>query len=121
VKLLAACLIAGVLACGRLPAPDPFAIPRSIPSQLGPVPVVVVDSILGADPRLNLLGGFDPSNRIVYLKRSLGKAQKKHTFFHEECHVWSFDSGLRQIIPPPLMDAICDASASQRMASLLNP
>lgn len=116
-----------VLGCSRQPATAPtpdatpsyLAIPRSIPSQLGPVPVVVVDSIMGADSTLNLMGGFDPIRRVIYLKREQAPVQKLHTLFHEGCHVWSFDAGLRQLVHPQLMQAICDASASARIAEIL--
>lgn len=105
-----------VLGCSRQPAtaptpnatPNYLAIPRSIPSQLGPVPVVVVDSIMGADSTLNLMGGFDPWRRVIYLKRSLGPVGMHAVLGHEICHLRMWDSGLRQLIHPVLADAFCD-------------
>jgi hypothetical protein len=99
---------------------DPLAIPRSVPSQLGPVPVVVVDSILAVDSTLNLLGAWDPIRRVIYLKRALAPVQKLHTLYHEACHLWSFDAGIRQLVHPQIMQAVCDAAASARVMEILS-
>lgn len=115
--LLVACVSAPPRTSGRGVPP----IPRSVPSQLGPVPVLIVDSILSRDSTLDLMGGFDLWRRRIYLKRQLGPVQMWQVLYHEVCHVWMFDSGLRQVTPTALEEAICDASATARVAELLQP
>lgn len=100
-----------VLGCSRQPATAPT--PNATPNYLA------IPRFMGADSTLNLMGGFDPIRRVIYLKREQAPVQKLHTLFHEGCHVWSFDAGLRQLVHPQLMQAICDASASARIAEIL--
>jgi hypothetical protein len=104
---------------GGVPAPAYPAFPRALPSQLGPVPVLVVDSILGADSTLNLLGGFDPRRRIIYIKSGMHPVQALQVLYHEGCHVTLWDTGLRQLMPDRLVDAVCDAQATARVAEWL--
>lgn len=109
-----------LLAGCRFGAAAPLALPRVLPSQLGPVPVLVVDTIVGVDSTLNLMGGWDPIRRVIYVKRGMHPAQALHTMYHEACHLWSWDSGIRQLVHERLMQAMCDASASALVMERLN-
>jgi Zn-dependent peptidase ImmA (M78 family) len=94
-------------------------LPNSIPSQLGPVAVLVVDS-LHDDKGQALLGGFHTLRRSIYIRREITKREVQHyVLAHETCHVWIHDGGLDNLIPPPLVQAICDAFAAQRVAEML--
>lgn len=113
-------LMCAVIGCARpVTAPGLLDLPRSLPSPLGPVPVLVVDSIRGADSTLNLMGGFDAARRLIYIRRGMAPAAALHVAYHEFCHVWTFDTGLSQLLPPLLLDAICDAWGTSRVAEYL--
>lgn len=103
------------------PTPRHLRLPSFVPSQLGPVPVLEVDSIRGTDTTQNIMGGWDPEKRVIYIKRGQAPVQKLHTLYHEACHLWSFDNGTRQIVHPQIMQAVCDAAASARVMEILNP
>lgn len=95
-------------------------IPTEVISQLGPVPVLWVDSLTNGEGR-SMSGGFHTLRRTIFLKRDL---QKNPTvawvvLVHEQCHVWSIDSGVAAQVPPDVMQAICDAQAAYRVAEML--
>jgi hypothetical protein len=94
-------------------------LPRTIASQLGPVPVVFVDS-LHDDAGRPLLGGFHTLRRTIYIRREITKREVQYyVLFHEAAHVWLHDSGLDNLLPPPLVQSIADAFAAHRVAELL--
>jgi hypothetical protein len=113
--------IAGILACAKpVTAPRRSLIPESVPSRLGPVPVVIVDSIRGPDSTQYLLGGFDTRARVIYLRRDLTPQMALLVFGHEQCHLDLADSGLHNLLHPKLADAICDAVGLRYAADRLN-
>jgi hypothetical protein len=94
-------------------------IPREVTSALGPIRVVWRDSLAFPDGT-PLLGGFQVSERVIYLNTAVTNPLVAwQTLLHEKCHVAFFDSGLRSAIPGPLVEAICDALATARLADMI--
>lgn len=99
-------------------------IPESVPSALGAVPVVWMDTLRGERGQL-LMGGFVPSTRTIYLSRSAlpDRLVAWTVVHHEACHVNLWDSGLRNFFAPPggaqIADAVCDAIATARVAEMI--
>ncbi len=115
-------LLVLLTACSRpatVPRPALSDIPSSVPSQLGPVPVVWVDSMTNGEGQ-KVLGGFHIIRRTIYLQNDLKQnpTLALAVFFHETCHVWIMDSGLYNLLPEKVQQAICDAQASYRVAEL---
>lgn len=125
-------IVLGVLivACGAAPvssAPTPESlppIPATIGSQLGPVSIVLQDSLMNEDGRV-LLGGFMPANRTIYLSSKIkDRLVLWQIIYHEDCHVVLWDTGLRNFFNGPggekMADALCDAFATARVAELVH-
>lgn len=118
-------LVLAAAACAK-PAPTTapshagFEIPTSIQTQVGPVPVVIVDSIQGRDPTEFLNGGYDSRNRVVYLRRDLASVQRVIVFYHEVCHVRTIDAGLHYLISARVLQAFCDQWAMSAAADALH-
>lgn len=94
-------------------------LPRQIVSQLGPVPVVFVDSLTDEEGR-RLAGGFHTMRRTIYIRREITSRQMQwFVLYHESAHVIMHDSGLDNLIPPALAQSIADAFASARVAEML--
>lgn len=114
--LLAACYSPAKLP----PQPELPPIPTQVSSQLGPVPVVWVDSLVNGEGR-QMLGGFHTIRRTIYLRKDL-KANPRVAwvvYLHETCHVWMNDSGLGEAMPASVQQQICDASATAQVAEML--
>ena len=125
-RFLALAFLCGVVACSQnsfatVPRPRTLPpIPTSITSQLGPVPVEMVDVIRVSDAdSTTLVGAFDSWNRKIYIRKDLTFVQQWQIFFHESAHVWLHDSGLSEIMPSKVANAICDAFGSAQVAALL--
>ena len=114
-------LLAGCFHPAKLP-PDPSGlppIPRSVETSLGSIPVIWVDSLSDEQGR-PLAGGYHSMQRAIYLRRELTlRVVQWRVLFHEKCHVWVSDSGLDNLIPPQLVQSICDASATAQVAEML--
>lgn len=111
-------------ACGRPmvrpPEPELPPIPSQVVSQLGPVPVVVVDSLQNGNGQ-SALGGFHTIRRTIYIRRDVLENPRLAwlVLLHEQVHVFLFDSGIANLIPPDVAQAIADASAAYRVQEML--
>lgn len=100
------------------PAPEWPPIPRQVSTPLGPIPVVIVDSLRDDQGRL-LDGGYHTSRRTIYIRRGIeSRTRQWQVLRHEECHVALDDSGLANLIPTQTIQALCDAFASARVAEM---
>ena len=115
VPLLAACHWVTVA-----PEPELPPIPTQVMSQLGPVPVVIVDSLTNGEGR-PMMGGFHTIRRTIYLRRDLLQNPRVAwvVLQHEICHVWSLDSGVGSLLSLESQQAVCDASAIYRVSEML--
>lgn len=121
-------VVAGLMACTPrlemkshhvLPALLP-PIPTEVHSALGPVEVIWVDSLKSGDGRF-IFGGYHPWMRHIYLSKFIqNEVVAWHTLLHERCHVWMWDSGLAVLIDPKLADTVCDLSATEQVAAMLD-
>ena len=94
-------------------------LPSQVPSQLGPIPIVWVDSLTDEHGR-PLAGGYHSMRRTIYLRRSITSRRMQHyVAHHERCHAVLLDGGLDNIIPSAMVQAICDAFAQDRVAEML--
>lgn len=94
-------------------------LPRQAVSQLGPVPVLVVDSLRDDAGRL-LDGGYHTSRRAIYIRRGIeSRTRQWQVYFHEQCHIAIDDAGLANLIPPQIVQTLCDVFATQRVAEML--
>lgn len=123
--LLAACASAPTPSVAPTPkwADGLPPIPDTISSILGPVQVVVGDSLRN-ERGVMLLGGFMPQTRTIYLDRSLKNPIVVWTVLrHEQCHVIMWDSGNRNFFDSEagqkIADALCDAFATARVQEML--
>lgn len=120
---LALALLLTLAACGgpvTAPQPELPPIPRSVATQLGPVPVVFVDSLVNGEGK-QVVGGFHTIKRVIYLRRDLLENPRIAwaVYYHEVAHIVMYDSGLANMIPPEVQQAIADAFAIQRVAEML--
>lgn len=112
-----------IVGCSRPQvAPQPRELPYDLPAEvhtaLGPIKVEVRSDIRGVQNQ-PIMAGYDPALRIVYVNRDVrDRAAMWQAFYHEICHVTLFDSGVAQLIPDRLQDAICDATATARVAEM---
>lgn len=102
------------------PIPDLPPIPTQVISMMGPVPVLWVDSLVNGEGK-PMSGGFHTIRRTIFLKNDLKKNATVAwlVLIHEQCHVWSLDSGVADLIAPETMQALCDANAAYRVAEML--
>lgn len=103
-----------------VPAPELPPIPAYAVSQLGPVPVVWVDSLTDAHGA-SILGGFSYTARTIYIRNDLRKELRVAwvVYGHETCHVWMADTGLYNSLTEVQQQQVCDASAIYRVAEML--
>lgn len=93
-------------------------IPLSVPSAMGPVPVVWGDSLKDADGKL-IFAGFHPAKRVIYLSRQLELLPAWHALYHERCHVTMWDTGIVAELPMKIQQQLCDQFATASVADML--
>lgn len=114
-----------LVACAHVPFNGPAGlppIPDAINSALGPVSIVLQDTLVNEDGRA-LMGGFQPSNRVIYMhKRITERLVLWQILYHESCHVTLWDTGLRNFFNSAegmqMADVLCDAFATARVAEM---
>lgn len=125
-------MVAGLflIACGAVPqtAPRPSAdysaLPDSLPLPAGYIRIQIADSLkVAGRPEVFVLGRFDALTRTLYVNRRITSPQQRlKTMYHEACHITLVDSGLQNVlysvVDPSIIELICDAWATSRMAEL---
>lgn len=86
-------------------------LPHTTESAAGQIDIHIVKTP-GDDE--NVMGMFDPVNRVIYIKKSLRGDQKWLTLYHELSHAALWDSGAHNLLPGDLEENICDAIATNR-------
>jgi hypothetical protein len=121
-KSLALVLLLTLAACRgpiEKPAPEPELppIPAFVPSPLGPVAVIWMDSIPSEQPGFLILGRYRPMERQVWIWKGVkSRAEQWRVFLHEVCHLRSWDARIRWT--DENIEAMCDVMAYE-VASLL--
>ena len=99
---------------------NPLALPDVVHTTVGPIPVVLVDTLSVADTTAYVMGRFSYKVRTIYLRREItDPIQRLKTLYHELCHVEVIESGLYNHIPHDVGELLCDTFASNRVAALL--
>jgi hypothetical protein len=123
-------LVSLIVACGAPPRtlPRPIAdrfldLPDSIAVPAGMVDVQLVDSIPAPRPDYMVLGRLDYLRRTIYISRVIkSPVQAAKVLEHERCHLVLLDSGIQlvlsQIADYTLVESLCDAFATARLAEL---
>jgi hypothetical protein len=97
---------------GLPPVPEYFASP------LGPVPVVWKDSIPTERAGYVVLGRFRPLEREIWIWKGVtGRGEQWRVAAHEECHLRSWDRGLR--FTDETVEAMCDLVAYAAVEAVL--
>src|SRR5688572_32892435 len=108
------------VACVRFPQTQPLVVPDTIHTTVGPIPIVLIDTLKVADSTMYVLGRFSYRNRTIYLRKEItDPIQRWKTLAHEHCHVIVIEAGLYNHIAPDIQELLCDAFASNRVAELL--
>ena len=94
--------------------------PTRVFSMLGDVPIIYVDTIRGVDSTRYLVGGYDYYSRRILIRREAlrNPITAWAISFHESCHVWMVDAGIKA--DGPAVELICDSWAQSRVAELLS-
>lgn len=86
-----------------------MAIPRSVPSLLGPVEVIQSAETDRSLSKEDARGTFSLYDRTIRVSRKMPEVAQQQTLGHEVCHVVLEDSGLSHMVDPKLEEALCDA------------
>lgn len=89
------------------------AIPLTMWSQLGPIPVTCTTPVLldDRDPRSpKLFGKYDPTTRVITVDSACSDLVQLQTVVHEAVHAWLLDAGLRLgKLEEPVVDTLATA------------
>ena len=123
IALLVAACSAPKVASGPKPSADYGVLPDSLFLPAGVVRVLLVDSIGTPEPNRMILGRFNALTRTVYISKQIESPQQRlKTLHHEVCHIVLIDSGIQNILytvlDPQMIETLCDALATARMAEL---
>ena len=91
-------------------------IPCTVHGAGGPIVVKLVDR-----PKVEgevCWGSWDDGTRTIELERSARPAHRWRVLFHELEHAAIDDAGLSHLLTDEGQEALCDATASARMAEL---
>lgn len=95
-------------------------VPAFVDAPLGPVAVVVVDSIPTNQPGYIILGQFSPLDRVIYRwRRITSRTEQWRVTLHEQCHANAWDRGLRS--QDEREEVLCDAWAHERIVAMRKP
>lgn len=83
----------------------PMVLPKSVPSPLGPVPVLIDPDLLDEGN----LGEFNKLDRTITVQGELKPETSWVTFWHELMHLILYDSGVQYHLSPPAQETLCDA------------
>lgn len=114
--LLAFLVAARSPAAAQKPLPP---LPTSIPSALGPVPIVRVPQLkCDGEPAF---GCFEPERFVVSIRDSIALAVAWQTIRHERFHVLLFVAGIHLSGPEGVEDLLADATATQDVLEMRTP
>lgn len=91
------------------------ALPASVPSQLGPVPVTLVPDLKAVDGE-ECLGIFDYEERTIRIRSGMPRAVQWQTLHHEIVHMCLSDAGVS--LPAATEETLCDVIGSYRVMEM---
>lgn len=92
-------------------------IPKKFWASGGLVEVKMVDKSEPVDGK-DTWGTWEENSRTIEISRETKPKFRKLVFFHEWAHTALSDSGLAQLLEEKVVEAICDAFATARVAEL---
>lgn len=98
----------------------PFpALPDTLYTASGGIPVVLVDTIGVRDSTKLVVGRFDPFNNRLYVLRSIvDEKVRRRIAEHERCHAILAESGLGIHMSNEFEDFVCNAFAAAAVNQL---
>lgn len=93
-------------------------LPESFHTQLGDVPVAVVDEIAPSKEDESVMGIWRPETREVQVKDGMHGATMWQTYWHERVHVALFDAGVK--LTQDQEEGVCDAVASHIVCDMIH-
>jgi len=93
-------------------------IPDAVPSPLGPVPVVFVETLSEASDDFETFGLWDMLNRVIKIREGLPIAVQWQTLYHEMTHVAIWDAGLHNVLTEDCIEILCDVLGCARVMEL---
>jgi hypothetical protein len=97
----------------------PKRLPASLPSALGPVPVVVVPD-LKDEKSEPVFGMFHRKDRRIEINADLSLASMWQTLYHEWAHLVLSDSGHHFTLTEKAEESLCDALGTARVMEMMN-
>lgn len=95
------------------------AIPRSVYSVLGLIPVERHESVPSSDGKpSDDLGWWDAHQRTIRLRKDMPLVTAHHTLLHEKVHVWLWDAGVQ--LSHEVEENIADVIATALLAEMMN-
>ena len=96
-------------------------LPGSIPTQLGPVRVIIVKKLhyKRDGKKHQLFGRYRPIPRVIEISARATPVMQWQTLHHEWVHVVLGDAGLHNVFPEEQQEVICDLIATARVAEML--
>jgi hypothetical protein len=71
------------------------------------------DILVGED---SAWGAYDPEHRVIFVDSTAPLPHQLRIYYHEATHVALNDAGLDDLLEPHLLEAICNAMATARVA-----
>lgn len=122
-RLLVLFAVVGCAGASTTTTPVPAqlpALPAALVTAYGPIPVVLVDSLVDPATGGELAGAFSPNRFTIYVNRQVTDRRMQWAIaFHEQCHAELQTSGLHYLIAPQVAQAVCDLWALRELRRLL--
>jgi hypothetical protein len=93
------------------------ALPKSVWSAVGPVPVVVVEG-LKDEKGVDLFGCWDASAREIRIRAGIHPTTALTTAVHEWLHCVMYDAGIK--LPAAMEERVCDCLATGIVADMMS-
>lgn len=92
-------------------------LPSSVAGILGPVPVTLVDELVG-DDGVPFGGLWNSEDRTIQIAASQSPVNEWHAFWHEWTHTVLDDLGLGNVLGRDMEERVCDAIALARTGEM---
>lgn len=93
-------------------------LPKTVYSQLGPVPVVLTEGMIKT-PELLAFGVWDEVQRQIKIDPAACDPAQLSTLFHEMLHIAMTDAGLNNTFTEQQAETVCDVGGSYLAAAVL--
>jgi hypothetical protein len=91
-------------------------LPKTIPSQLGPVRVKLVKRV---GKKGKLMGRYSMEKRVIEVCSRASRRMQWQTLYHEWMHMVLMDVGLHNVLGLEQQEVLCDTVGTARVAEML--